>query len=68
MDNSIDRLGPVQIEIFKKMTPDQKLRLAEQLYFGARRLKADGLRQQHPDWNDQQIERKVTEIFINART
>lgn len=58
----------VQIEIFKKMTPDQKLKLSMSLYWSARRLKASWLRQQHPDWSEEQVENKVTEIFRNART
>lgn len=68
MDSSIDRLDPVQIEIFKKMSPWQKLELSANLYFEARRLKAIGLQMQHADWSEEQIERKVTEIFMNART
>jgi hypothetical protein len=68
MDSSIDRLDPVQIEIFKKMSPWQKVELSAQLYFEARRLKAIGLRMQHADWSKEQIEREVTEIFMNART
>ena len=58
----------IQIEVLKKMTGEQKLKLAMQLYWSARRLKAAGLRQQHPDWTEEQIEEKVTEIFRNART
>ena len=50
----------VQIEIFKKMTPEQKLKLSMSLYWSARRLKASWLRQQHPDWTEEQ--------FKNART
>jgi hypothetical protein len=68
MDCSIDRLDPVQVEIFKKMTPEQKLRLSERLYFDARHLKAAWLHQLHPDWSDEQGESKVREIFLNART
>lgn len=58
----------VQIEIFKKMSPADKLRAATQLYWSARRLKAAWLRQQHPDWTEEQVQLKVTEIFRNART
>ena len=58
----------IQIEIFKKMTPEQKLKLSMSLYWSARRLTASWLRQQHPDWTDEQVQSKVTEIFRNART
>jgi hypothetical protein len=40
----------IQIEIFKKMSPAEKLKLSMRLYWSARQLKASWLRQQHPDW------------------
>ncbi len=58
----------IQIEIFKKMSPAEKLKLSMRLYWSARRLKASWLRQQHPDWTEEQVQNKVTEIFRNART
>jgi len=58
----------IQKEIFRKMTGEQKLKLSMRLYFSARRLKAAGLRRQHPDWTEEQIQQGVTEIFTNART
>jgi hypothetical protein len=58
----------IQKEIFRKMTGEQKLKLSMRLYFSARRLKAAGLRRQHPDWTEEQVQSKVTEIFTNART
>jgi hypothetical protein len=60
--------SPEQIEIFRRMTPEQRLQLAEQLYWSARRLKATGLRAQHPDWSEQKIEDEVRSIFLHART
>ncbi len=58
----------IQIEIFKKMTAEQKLKLSMRLYWSARRLKAAWLRQQHPGWTEDQVQAEVTEIFKNART
>ena len=58
----------IQKEIFKKMTPEQKLKAAMRLYWSARRLKAAWLRRQNPDWTEEQVQEKVTEIFKNART
>jgi hypothetical protein len=58
----------IQIEIFKKMSPAEKLRLSMSLYWSARRLKASWLRQQHTDWTEEQVQNEVTEIFKNART
>jgi len=62
------RAREVQIEIFRKMTAEQKLKLSMRLYWSARRLKAAWLRRQHPDWTEEQVQAEVTEIFKNART
>lgn len=50
------------------MTPEQKLQVALDLYQSAKALKAAGLKQQHPDWDAEQINQKVREIFLYART
>lgn len=46
-------LTPEYIATLRRMTGAQKLRTAFQLYWGARRLKAARLRQQHPDWTEE---------------
>jgi len=61
-------LHPEQIRIFKSMAPERKLRVALQLYYSAKELKAAGLRSQNPDWSEDQIQNKVREIFLYART
>jgi Rv0078B-related antitoxin len=50
------------------MTPEQKLMLAANLHQKARALKAAGLREQHPDWSEKEIQKKVREIFLYATT
>jgi hypothetical protein len=50
------------------MTPEQKLKVAMNLYHSARELKATGLRIQHPDWTEEEIGEKIREIFLYART
>lgn len=57
-----------QLEIMKKMTPQQKLEISMGLYWSARRLKAAAIRQHHPDWTDEQIEQAVKEAFFYARS
>ncbi|HEY7611133.1 MAG TPA: hypothetical protein VIF14_18040 [Alphaproteobacteria bacterium] len=61
-------MSPEEIRILRAMTPEQKLKAAERLYWTARSLKAAWLRQQHPDWSEAEVQRKVREIFLNART
>jgi hypothetical protein len=59
---------PEQKCIYQSMTPEQKLLIAADLYHCARALKAAGLREQHPDWSEKQVQEKVREIFLYATT
>jgi hypothetical protein len=61
-------MHPEQKRIFQAMTPEQKLRISMQLYWCARELKAAGLRRQHPEWTQKEIDQEVREIFLYART
>ena len=63
-----DEPSDKQIEIYKAMTPQRKLDIALNIYRMARELKALRLRELHPDWNNEQIESAVREIFLNARS
>jgi len=58
----------VRREIFRNMSPQRKLELAFGLRDTAKKLKAMGLRQAHPDWTEQQVQDKVREIFLYARS
>jgi hypothetical protein len=61
-------MTPEHIRILRAMTPAQKLEAATRLYWAARDLKAAALRRQHPDWSEDEIKRKVREIFLLARS
>ncbi len=64
----MNELHPEQKKSFQSMTPEQKLRLLSDICNTARKLKAAGLRKQHPEWNEEEILQKVREIFLYART
>jgi len=61
-------LHPEQKRIYRNMTPEQKLRIAADLYRSARELKAAGLRARYPKWSEKEIEERVREIFLYAGT
>lgn len=63
-----EKTSPEQIELFRAMTGERRLQLAEQLYWLARKLKLAGLRAQHPDWTEAQLNAEVRRIFLHART
>lgn len=57
-----------EIRILRAMTPAQKLAVAQRMNWSARALKAAALRQQHPDWSEEEVRLKVREIFLYGRT
>lgn len=59
---------PVQQEIFRNMSPEDKLNMSLSLYWSARKLKAAALKSQYPGWSEEKIEKKVKEIFMYATT
>ena len=61
-------MHPEQKKSFQTMTPEQKLQLALDLYYSAKKLKVAGLQNQHPDWPIDAIRQKVRDIFMYART
>jgi hypothetical protein len=61
-------MHPEQKRIYQSMTPEQKLKVALQLYYSARDLKAAGLRAQNPNWTEEQVQAKVKAIFQNAKS
>lgn len=63
-----DDPSPMQIEIYRRMTPGRRLEVAEQLYWSGRRMKWAWLRAQHSDWTDEQVEAEVTRNFSHARS
>ena len=61
-------ITPEYLATLRRMTGREKLRTAFQLYWGARKIKAARLRQQQPEWTEEQIQQRVKEIFFYAVT
>ncbi len=61
-------MHPVQVEIYKKMSPAKKLAIADNLYRTAWQLKTGAIRKQHPEWTEEEVRKKVREIFLYARS
>jgi hypothetical protein len=60
--------SPEQIEIYRRMTPEQRYQAGRDLYWSARRMKAAFLQHLHPDWTTDQIETEVRRIFLYAQS
>ena len=46
------------------MTPEQKWKAAESMYWDARRAKAAELQAKNPDWSEQEVQAEVKRIFL----
>ena len=53
---------------FRNMTAGQKLDLSLSLYYSARELKKAAIKQFYPRLTNREIEERVREIFLYART
>jgi hypothetical protein len=51
-------------EIIARMTPAQKLEASMRLYWSARKLKAAGIRAEHPDWSEAEVAAAVRAAFL----
>jgi hypothetical protein len=61
-------MDPELKKVLQVMSPAQKLRAAERLYYSARQLKSAALRAEHPDWTEEAIRQTVRLIFLHARS
>ena len=61
-------MHPLQRKIFREMAPGKKLEVAERLFFSAWELKKASVSKQHPQWTEDQINKKVRELFLYARS
>jgi hypothetical protein len=60
--------SPEQIVILRRMTPEQRWRTAQRLYWTMRRHKAAYLRSRHSDWTEEQVAAEVKRICLHGRT
>jgi hypothetical protein len=63
-----EQTSPEQFAVFRRMTPEQRWRAAQRLYWTMRRHKTAFLRSQHPGWSEPQVAAAVRDIFSHART
>jgi len=61
-------MHPIQIKIFQNMSAQRKLELSIQLNFEAHTLKAAALRKNHPEWDEERVQKEVKKIFLYANT
>ena len=53
----------MQVEAYRRMTPQERLQISFRLYELTRTLVRQGVKHQHPEWNAQQVEEEVSRRF-----
>jgi hypothetical protein len=61
-------LHPEQVRALRNMSLERRAELALGFIRSMRRLKASGLRAQHPDWSEQQITEELRRLTLHARS
>ena len=61
-----EQTSPEQFALLRNLGGERRLQLAEEMFWSARRLKAAGVRHQHPDWSEEKVVAEVNRIFLNA--
>ncbi|MCB1053505.1 MAG: hypothetical protein KDC71_23080 [Acidobacteria bacterium] len=59
-------LHPIQVEIYKKMTAEEKVAIMEQLFRDAFELKRGYIQIQHPDWSAEEVHRATARAMMLA--
>jgi hypothetical protein len=58
----------IQTRLLQEMSAERKLEVAQQLRETAWALKAVGVRRQYPDLSEHEVQERVRQIFLNARS
>jgi hypothetical protein len=53
----------MQIEGYRRMTPQERLQISFRLYALTRTLVRQGVKSQHPDWSEEEIQAEVARRF-----
>jgi hypothetical protein len=61
-----DRSSPEEIAIMRAMSGQKRLKVAEQMFWMAREIKAAGVRHQHPNWSEAEVTAEVNRIFLHG--
>lgn len=64
----IEVIDDVQAEIYRQMTPAQRVQIAVDANEMARLMLKAQIERMHPDWSEEQVRREVARRMLNATT
>ena len=62
----IEVMDDAMAEVYRKKTPGERLRIANQMYLFARRMIRAQVAADHPDWTDAQVTRETARRISNG--
>ncbi len=63
LDTTIEAMKR-QVEILRKVTPERRMEMAFELSDFLRSIVQAGVKERHPDYNEQQIQKEVLRLMI----
>lgn len=64
----VEILDPILVEILRRQTPEERLAQAFRLWEMARMTIRASIRQQHPDWDEQEVLREAARRLSHGAT
>ena len=56
-----------QFEILRRLGPEVRLKMAFEMSDNLRQIVEDGVRDRHPDWDEETVRRRVLRLMIGKR-
>jgi hypothetical protein len=63
LSDTTPEIEAMQIQIRRRLTPEQRLSIALEISDVSRELRKAGIRREHPDWSERQV---MIELFRRA--
>jgi hypothetical protein len=62
-----NRFTPERIASLRQLTGEQRLDIAQKMYWAARKNKKASLLSEHSDWSDERAEQEVRQLLLDDR-
>ena len=63
----VELMDPMMVEIMRQKTPEERLAIAFNMWKTARVMIGGTLRQQHPDWTEEQINQEIAKRVSHGK-
>jgi hypothetical protein len=64
LTDTSEEMEKVQIEILKKMKPEERLKLSLQLFEAEKKLISEGINKRHPEYSKEEVKYALIKVFL----